>query len=86
LAELRPDGVAIVDAFDIPDRVLNSTLGRSDGNVYESLYMHALTSELNTGIGEGNTEPFDGLAEHLKPHLDPEFLKLHNKMLPEANL
>ena len=30
-AELRPDVIAVVDAFDIPDRVLNSTLGRFDG-------------------------------------------------------
>ena len=30
--------VALVDAFDFPDNVLNSTLGRSDGNVYEACY------------------------------------------------
>lgn len=35
---LRPNAVALVDAFDIPDRVLNSALGRYDGKVYETLY------------------------------------------------
>ena len=32
---LRPDAVALVDAFDFPDAILNSPLGREDGNVYE---------------------------------------------------
>ncbi len=27
LRQLRPDVIAIVDAFDVPDNVLNSTLG-----------------------------------------------------------
>ena len=30
--ELRPDVIALTDAFDFPDRVLNSALGRADGN------------------------------------------------------
>ena len=34
-------------AFDIPDRVLGSALGRHDGNVYEALFEQALHSELN---------------------------------------
>ena len=34
LRELRPDAVALVDAFAIPDYVLDSSLGRFDGNVY----------------------------------------------------
>ena len=35
LRELRPDAVALVDAFAIPDYVLDSSLGRFDGNVYQ---------------------------------------------------
>ena len=27
----RPDVIALTDAFDVSDRVLNSALGRSDG-------------------------------------------------------
>ena len=30
--DLRPDTIALTDAFDFPDRVLNSALGRADGN------------------------------------------------------
>ena len=31
LADLRPNAVALVDAFDYPDRILHSVLGRYDG-------------------------------------------------------
>ena len=41
-----------MDAFDIPDAVLNSALGRYDGDVYTDLYERALKSrnksEVNT--------------------------------------
>lgn len=47
LAELRPNAVALVDAFDFPDAVLDSALGRWDGNVYEALYDYSLRSKLN---------------------------------------
>ncbi len=44
---LRPDVVALTDAFDFPDRLLNSTIGRQDGKVYESLFDEARRSALN---------------------------------------
>jgi len=69
---LRPEAVTLVDAFDFPDHVLNSVIGRYDGNVYESLFESAVTSELN------KREPFDGYDEYLRPHLDKEFLKRPN--------
>lgn len=47
LAELRPNVVALVDAFDYPDRVLDSCLGRYDGQVYKALYEYAKSSPLN---------------------------------------
>ncbi|XP_042211127.1 peroxisomal acyl-coenzyme A oxidase 1-like isoform X2 [Homarus americanus] len=37
LAALRPDAVSLVDSFDVHDRILDSTLGCWDGNVYQSL-------------------------------------------------
>ena len=39
--------MALVDAFDHSDYVLNSPLGRFDGNVYEDLFRWAQRSELN---------------------------------------
>jgi len=77
LVQIRPNAVVLVDAFDIPDRVLNSTIGRRDGNVYEALYEGAKKSAINKGA------PFDGYEEVLKPHLDLEFLSLRGKVVPE---
>ena len=34
LAAVRPDAVALVDAFGFDDYLLNSALGRKDGDVY----------------------------------------------------
>ena len=44
---LRPNAIALVDSFDYPDRILNSCLGRYDGQVYEALYEYAKSSSLN---------------------------------------
>ena len=85
LEALRPDSVALVDAFDIPDRVLGSALGRADGNVYEALFEQARKSELNVHLREGGEDAtFEGFEQHLAPHLDREFLALRNGLLPEA--
>lgn len=66
--ELRPDIIAFTDAFDLPDHVLLSTLGRSDGNVYEALYTSATRAPLNKDV------VFDGYHEYLRPHLDVDGL------------
>ncbi|XP_047527572.1 probable peroxisomal acyl-coenzyme A oxidase 1 [Vanessa atalanta] len=47
LRKLRPNAVGLVDAFDIRDEVLQSTLGSYDGRVYERLMEEALKSPLN---------------------------------------
>lgn len=38
MAELRPHAVKLVDAWSIPDFLLDSALGRYDGKVYEELF------------------------------------------------
>jgi acyl-CoA oxidase len=38
MAQLRPHAVKLVDAWSIPDYLLNSALGRYDGKVYEELF------------------------------------------------
>jgi hypothetical protein len=45
--QLRPETIALVDAFDISDTVLNSALGSYDGKVYEQLFESARTSAMN---------------------------------------
>ena len=38
LDEVRPDAVALVDAWNFPDTTLASAIGRADGRVYEALF------------------------------------------------
>ncbi|XP_022531317.1 peroxisomal acyl-coenzyme A oxidase 1 isoform X2 [Astyanax mexicanus] len=61
LAEIRPNAVALVDAFDYRDEMLNSALGRYDGNVYESMFEWAKRSPLN------RTEVHDAYYKYMKP-------------------
>lgn len=74
LPEIRPNAVALVDAFGYPDGVLKSSIGRYDGNVYEALFDAAQRSTLN------QTDPFDGY-KYLEPHLNKKLLKHGNKSL-----
>ncbi|KAG7242385.1 hypothetical protein INR49_023514 [Caranx melampygus] len=61
LSQLRPNAVALVDAFDVHDKKLNSVLGRYDGNVYEHLFEWARRSPLNS------TEVHESFHKYLKP-------------------
>ncbi len=73
MEKMRPNAVALVDSFDIPDNVLNSTIGRYDGNIYEALFQAALKTELN------QVDPFPGYENVLRPHLDLDYLRSYNK-------
>ncbi len=44
---VRKEAVPLVDAFDIPDGILNSVLGRYDGDVYTHLYQWAQKAPRN---------------------------------------
>ncbi|KAA0723829.1 Peroxisomal acyl-coenzyme A oxidase 1 [Triplophysa tibetana] len=61
LSEIRPNAVALVDAFDYRDEMLNSVLGRYDGNVYEHMFEWAKKSPLN------QTEVHESFHKYLKP-------------------
>ncbi|XP_036339309.1 probable peroxisomal acyl-coenzyme A oxidase 1 [Rhagoletis pomonella] len=47
LKRLRPNAVALVDSFDVHDRVLDSALGAADGRVYERIFESAKKNPLN---------------------------------------
>lgn len=49
LRTLRPDAVALVDAFGLPDYLLFSALGESQGQVYEKMTKMAEQEPLNSG-------------------------------------
>ncbi|XP_047435290.1 peroxisomal acyl-coenzyme A oxidase 1 isoform X2 [Mugil cephalus] len=61
LSKLRRNAVALVDAFDVHDKKLNSVLGRYDGNVYEHMFEWARRSPLN------NTQVHESFHKYLKP-------------------
>lgn len=47
LQKIRPNAVGIVEAFDLRDELLHSTLGSYDGRAYERLMDEALRSPMN---------------------------------------
>jgi len=58
---VRTNAVALVDAFDFRDEMLQSVLGRYDGNVYEELFKWAQKSPLN------KTQVHESYHKYLKP-------------------
>jgi acyl-CoA oxidase len=60
LDRIRPNAVALVDAWDFSDFRLKSALGRWDGDVYPAIMAAARQDPLN------QSEPGPGYAEHLK--------------------
>ena len=60
LDRVRPNAVALVDAWDYTDKQLKSVLGRSDGNVYNAIMDETKRDPLNA------TDPGPGYKEHLR--------------------
>lgn len=80
-ASLRPEVVRLTDAFDFPDRILNSTLGRSDGRVYEALLAEARKSGLNVNE-QGEPQEVPEFVETLGKWLDKSILAWNNRLPP----
>ncbi|KAK9095266.1 hypothetical protein Scep_026735 [Stephania cephalantha] len=70
--QVRPNAIALVDAFNHTDHYLGSVLGRYDGNVYPKLYDEAWKDPLNDSVVP------DGYTEYLRPMLKQQ---LHNAKL-----
>ncbi|KAK9120812.1 hypothetical protein Syun_018429 [Stephania yunnanensis] len=66
--QVRPNAVALVDAFNYTDHYLGSILGRYDGNVYPKLYEEAWKDPLN------DSDVPDGYNEYLRPMLKQQLL------------
>lgn len=62
-SQVRPNAIALVDAFNYTDHYLGSILGRYDGNVYPNLYDEAWKDPMNE-----SSVP-DGYHEYIKPML-----------------
>ncbi|XP_071810948.1 peroxisomal acyl-coenzyme A oxidase 1-like isoform X1 [Apostichopus japonicus] len=74
LAVIRPNAVALVDAFDLRDLKLGSVLGRYDGNVYENLYKWAKSAPLN------KKDVADAYHLHLKPFLEENQRRVQSRL------
>lgn len=61
--QVRPNAIALVDAFNYTDHYLGSILGRYDGNVYPKLYEEAWKDPLNDSVVP------DGFKEYIQPML-----------------
>ncbi|KAJ4956491.1 hypothetical protein NE237_013274 [Protea cynaroides] len=62
-SQVRPNAIALVDAFNYTDHFLGSVLGRYDGNVYPKLYEEAWKDPLNDSVVP------DGYHEYIRPIL-----------------
>ena len=51
LQAVRPEAVSLVDAFDFPDYILRSVLGRKDGDVYNAMWEWAQLNPRNKHRG-----------------------------------
>jgi acyl-CoA oxidase len=61
LKSIRPNAVALVDAFGLPDYMLNSALGENDGYVYEKMTAMAELEPLN------QAKVVDGYEDFIRP-------------------
>ncbi|OIV94075.1 hypothetical protein TanjilG_05455 [Lupinus angustifolius] len=62
-SQVRPNAIALVDAFNHTDHYLGSVLGSYDGNVYPKLYAEAWKDPLNDSVVP------DGYQEYIRPLL-----------------
>ncbi|GLD92504.1 hypothetical protein PINS_up001063 [Pythium insidiosum] len=60
-ARVREDAVPLVDAFNLSDHVLNSNIGRADGNLYQNI-LQVVTPK------SGKPTPY--FESHIKPMLE----------------
>lgn len=72
--KIRPNAVALVDAFGHTDDFLGSALGRYDGDVYTHLYKGAFKESLN------ETVVVDGYEDYLKPLLTQDLWGPRSKL------
>ena len=71
LSEIRPIAVSSVDAFDIHDHSLLSTLGSYDGQVYTRMFDAALKSPLN------KSDVLPAYQKYIKPVLKASLWRLY---------
>ncbi len=67
MVQLRPHAVNLVDGFGIRDGLLQSTLGHSEGGVYERIMDHVKNKNPTASM-----KKYPGFDTYLKPLLKPK--------------
>ena len=47
IADIRPQAINLIEAIDVPDSTLNSSIGNQFGDIYETYFNNARRSKLN---------------------------------------
>ena len=66
-------------------QVLNSTLGREDGNVYEALLTEARRSSMNLKPDGITPNEVPAFVEALRPYVNYDVLRYANRSTPAAS-
>ena len=67
LEKIRPHAVNIVDSFGIRDGLLQSTIGHSEGGIYERIMDHVLHNNPTASM-----ERYPGFDKYIWPILKPK--------------
>lgn len=67
LKELRPHLVSLVDCFLVRDGLLMSTLGHSEGGIYERIMDHVVQKNPTAG-----KDSYAGFEKYIRPMLKPK--------------
>ena len=76
--------VASMRPFAQHTQVLNSTLGREDGNVYEALLIEARRSSMNLKP-DGTPNEVPAFVEALRPYVNYDVLQYANRSTPASD-
>lgn len=52
ISDVRPQAINLIEAIDVPDSTLNSSIGNYYGDIYETYFNNARKSKLNLSTNE----------------------------------
>ncbi len=81
---IRQEAVPLVDAFDIHDHILNSCLGRYDGDVYTHMYQWAKRAPRNKSKVNYCVDPSSFIILLMQVH--PTYFKHLKSILAKSKL
>ena len=52
ISDVRPQAINLIEAIDVPDSTLNSSIGNYYGDIYETYFNNARKSKLNLSTND----------------------------------